>query len=307
MRVSASKAGLLQQCQYWARNDAEWYSPPSDAAQAGTETHSVLEHDLGLELPTTPAARWLVELQGDGQVLVEQALGLDPDEVTAAALLVSGRDYPDGLLCGRADAIILRDDEVVVVDWKTGKVRDYHHDQLKLLAAMAADAFGKSLASYVIAYVNHDCELRFEPVQHPVNDWRSILSDYSSLVRQIDTSGTWPGLHCVEQYCPHAAYCREGDKVTEKAKGGDLDVNDINAADMYVLVNLLKMRVRKAEDQLKAISRANGGIVIDGKSWRPKTRKTKRLNQKLAVQLAMETGATKDDLYEESEYEVFGT
>ncbi len=307
MRASASKAGLLQHCQYWARSDAEWYSPPSDAAEQGTLTHSIIEHDLELESPHTSAAKWLKGIQGDGQLLVEQALGLEPDEVTAAALEVDGRNYPEGLLCGRADAIIIFGNMVYVVDWKSGQVRDYHHDQLKLLASMAANAFNKKEAWYAIAYVDNDGHLRFAPITQQVQDPTAVLSDYSSLAKQIEGSGTWPGLHCVEQYCPHAAICSEGDNVTKKAKEGDLTITDVNAADMYVLVNLLKKRVKKAEDELKSISRANGGIVVDGKSWRPKKRTTKRLNQKLAVQLAMETGATKEELYEESEYEIFST
>lgn len=295
MRVSASKYGLFRHCQAWAREESKWFSEPSQAAEDGVAVHKVIEDDIVEPSPRTGAARWLRSL--GGRVLAEAAFGLDPDTGKAASIEVDGRDYPKNLLCGRADAVVVLDGKAIVVDWKSGVVRRYHKDQLELLSAMVADALGIKDVSYAVAYVNLEGNLRFDPQVVPLRDAADVLQEACSLVAQVSVAEPWPGAHCAEQYCPHAAYCKEGDKVTKKAIEADLEVTDMNAADMLVLVHLLKERVKRAEADLKSIARSNGGIVVDGRKWSERIGSTRVFDQKRATEIARAAGATDDDLY----------
>lgn len=297
MRVSASKYGLFRNCQAWANESAKWFSEVSQAATDGVAVHKVIEDDLSATEPKTGSARWLRSL--GGRVLAEAAFGLDPDSGKAAHIEVEGRDYPKHMLCGRADAVVLVGDKAIVVDWKSGVVRRYHKDQLELLSAMVADALGIRDVSYAVAYVNMEGNLRFrsEPQVVPLRDAADVLQEACSLVAQIGVAEPWPGAHCAEQYCPHAAYCKEGDKVTMKAIEADLEVTDMNAADMLVLVHLLKERVKRAESDLKSIARSNGGIVVDGRKWSERIGSARVFDQKRAAEIARAAGATDDDLY----------
>lgn len=295
MRVSASKYGLFRNCQAWANESAKWFSEVSQAATDGVAVHKVIEDDLAATEPKTGSARWLRSL--GGRVLAEAAFGLDPDSGKAAHIEVEGRDYPKNLLCGRADAVVLLDRRVIVVDWKSGVVRRYHRDQLELLGAMAGDAFGITDVAHAVAYVDLAGELRFEPTIVPLRDGAHVLQEACSLVQQIAVAEPWPGAHCAEQYCPHAAYCKEGNKVTSKAIDSDLEVTIMNAADMLVLVHLLKERVKRAESELKEIARSNGGIVVDGRKWSERVGQSRVFDQKRAAEIAKAAGATEDELY----------
>lgn len=297
MRVSASKYGLLRHCQHWAKEGSKWFSEESEAAIAGTEVHKKVEDDILARSNETGAARWLATL--GGEVFVEQAFGLDPSTATASIIEVEGRDYPKGLLCGRADAVVRVGKNVIIVDWKSGMVRRYHRDQCELLCAVAMAAYGADEGVYAPAYIDLDGNLRFEPVPTVLTKAAAeqCIQEACSLVQQIEVSEPWPGAHCAEQYCPHAAYCKAGDKVTTKAIEADLEISNINAADMLVLVHLLKERVKRAESELKGIARSNGGIVVDGRKWSERIGETRVLDQKRAVELAKAAGAKDEDLY----------
>lgn len=42
MRITASKVGLLEHCQFFARPEAEWVDKPGPAAERGTRFHKAI-------------------------------------------------------------------------------------------------------------------------------------------------------------------------------------------------------------------------------------------------------------------------
>lgn len=307
MRASASKAALLVECQHWARSGAEWYDPVGQSAQDGTAVHKLIEDDILSGSEATQASSYVSRMAtGSAKVLVEQAFGLDPATSDATVLSVEGRNYPEDLLCGTADVVIVYDDKVLVLDWKSGRPKYSHNEQCKLLASMAAVALGKGRAEFAAVYVGFAGEIRFEPVIHTVDDPVAVLTKYAAIASTIELSTPWPGYHCGELYCPHAAYCKEGDDMAERATKGDLKVTEDNAREVLELVALVEKRCARARDELKKIARKDGGIVVGGgRVWGPRKRSSRRMRASVAEEYALRAGATEDDLYYQSEYEVF--
>lgn len=112
----------------------------------GNDVHTMLEHRLkhGTELPPMhaeklePWAKWVEE--GDGKVLVEQQLAITRDMKACEWF------SPAAWFRARIDVLKTTDMAGIIVDWKTGKVKDdsaqlmlnaaatfYHHPSLQII------------------------------------------------------------------------------------------------------------------------------------------------------------------------------
>lgn len=298
MRASASKFSLLQDCQYWARDDAKWFDPSGPSATIGTEFHEECERqirakDLNVRYQCVEQA---LNLLPGAFVSAEWAVGIDLKDGTCALLNVENRQYPKGFLCGTADLVLVDKTTIAVIDWKTGKESSTHMDQVKLLAAMfsmATGGFKDAIAS--LFYVNLDGTVRVVRTEQ-VHDPAPIVRTAYSLAMQANDSGPWPGSHCVEKWCPHAAYCSEGDEPMSQLMDDKLVITDANASEAVVFLHLLKKRLERAESDLKQIARSNGGVVVDGKVYTETFQKSSSFVQSRALELLKDKGASKEEI-----------
>jgi hypothetical protein len=310
MKGSASKFGLLRKCQAWASDSAQWYDPPSDAAQSGTDNHKLVEVDLETGSFALPVSRWLLgvlpkelhadRMSGRNRIQAEVGVGLDLSSGDCAVLSNSGghRDYPKGWFCGTADAIVRHFGTIYVFDWKYGKVRDYHTDQLEVLSAMFVKALGADMAIARAVYLNDDHTLRFEPTVHTFTNTHRVLDDCADLANGAEDAVPWVGPHCAQQYCPHAAYCSAGDKPMRDLMNEKLEVNEHNAAELVQLLPLLQKRLDKVNNDLRSLARRDGGIVVsEGKVWKERFSNYRTLDQKKAAEAALKAGLTEEELY----------
>jgi hypothetical protein len=105
----------------------------SDASIYGKEVHKAFELYLGknqaLPFGLTQYAPYLDKFKAvKGKVLVEQRVAINNE------FMPTGYFDKDVWFRGQADLIILQKTHAVVVDWKTGKLKD-NFDQLDLMAA----------------------------------------------------------------------------------------------------------------------------------------------------------------------------
>lgn len=120
MRATASKVGLLSNCRWWARPEAEWAHTTSAAAERGTAFHEAAAHYIETGEPLivredvapllAVAIQW-VDSFGREVLAAEVALAWCPKADAAEVIGRNiGRDYSKGAgrLCGSADLVAVQ-------------------------------------------------------------------------------------------------------------------------------------------------------------------------------------------------------
>lgn len=229
MRVSASRAALLDGCAYWAREGVAWDETPGRSAKQGDEFHQAIAPVVDPLAPTPdfpPTTKWFRQRMEHATAWIaanrqegwraEAAYAYDPTTDTARVLGYNiGRKYKEhGALphevCGSTDIGFHAEnsDAVFVWDWKTGRtVTESVWPQLSWLGLFAARAHGATKAFVMPLHVT---DYGVSDVLSHAMDARE-LRDTAARVkgRTSCVDDAWPeyGSHCSSCYCPARAAC----------------------------------------------------------------------------------------------------
>ncbi len=318
MRVTASKVGLLEECQWWATPGAEWPTETSDAADLGTRFHAAIESYVAFgEMPahTDDIAQLLVSAKawvdhfGREKLAAEVAFAWDPEADTAKVLGHGlGRDYSsgDGLLCGSADLIAVSrfTKTGYVGDWSTGD-GSKKGPQLRTLALMLARAEG--LESVTVEAL----EVSAEGVRHVCTETLDefALAAIAGEIAEslVIDSGVrpQPGAHCTEMYCPARVTCPAAREIVDalipaeslvRPGWGLVIANPDHARWLLDHARLVGAAVEAVKDAVKAYVPKDGLVLEDGSMLVEGTRNMPRRDYKKLEMLARTMGATDEQI-----------
>lgn len=238
---------------------------------------------------------WLLSL--NGRVLVEAGFSwnLGTGEARFHGERMKHGDVPDGDVTAILDLVIITGDEVVVIDYKTGRMVEKAQDNPQLLtgAALVEDAFGLNLpVSGCILYL-WDGFSHFDRASWDALDLdahRSVMIQTASRLQSKDATvrtGRW----C--RYCPAFSSCPAKVAMVRAAAEGKLQASFADAllhgkADLAVqtLVDL-KSLVGALHSQLQSYVEGRGPIDMgSGNVWGPRTSKPReQLDGKAVYQM----------------------
>lgn len=322
MRVSASKVGLLEYCQAFARDDMKWDYTSSPAAERGTRFHKAIamyvacepgvtlkvEDDIAEELEQAKA--W-VDRNVTTPKYVELAFAWDPTKDTCTALDVVDRAYkPSSQLCGTADLVLLSDDCVYVYDWKTGDASNAG-PQLRILGLMAARAFRteRAVVSALEVRASGVTEVCVEDLDS--FDLAVIAGNIADQLAAIETAEPTPGSHCGELYCPARLHCpaastamtevvdvipaeslvrRPGFKITDPIRTAEQAIYTVD------VLRLMSAWIDAKKEEIKAKVPAEGWATDDGRVLKEARAEMEGFKKDRALALCKQLGATDEQL-----------
>lgn len=319
-RGTASKAGLLAECRWWARHEAEWSDTAGAAAERGTRFHSAIALYVSV-LPGVPlkvdddiaaeydAARAWVDAFGRERLEAEVAFAWDP--VTGEAERIGtnlGRDYSrgKGRFCGSADLIsVSRATKVGYVgDWSTGD-GSRKGPQLRALALMLSRVEG--LESVTVEALEVDAT----GVRHVCTETldafalAAVAGELAEALAAVPAAEPRPGPHCGDMYCPARATCpaiRERiadiipvETLTQHRWGLTIASPD-HAAWLYNQAKAVEAAAKLVKEVVKAFVPADGLTLSDGSVFKESTRMITRFSQDRAVALLRALGATDEQI-----------
>jgi len=139
MQWSFSRLNTFENCPkrfYYQYIEQQYHEPPQEHLQWGTHVHEELEKRMrdktSLPLPLQKHEHYMqtFEKAGDGgRILVEQKLALTED------LQPVPMEHPDAWCRGIIDLAIIKDNKALIVDYKTGKMKN-DFTQLHLFAKL---------------------------------------------------------------------------------------------------------------------------------------------------------------------------
>lgn len=154
--ISYSKYSLFNQC---AKKFKYIYidklkEPPSEILERGTKLHKEMEDYIRFSgMPVPECAKdfepFVKALQG--MAIVEDFWNAGPDFKPLPSF------HSDILFVGKVDAHVVIDSTLLVVDWKTGKVRDKQMDQLELYGLLGLHRYPDvKEVELNLVYLDHD-------------------------------------------------------------------------------------------------------------------------------------------------------
>ncbi len=315
MRVTASKAGLLEHCQYFARLEAEWATTSSEAAERGTRFHRAiayyiefgdLDHSDVADMVAV-AAKW-VDAFGREKLAAEVAFAWNPTTDEAERIPAVERDYQagHGRLCGTADIVAVSrvTKTGYVGDWATGD-GTRKGPQLRTLAVMLARAEG--LDSVTVEGLEVTAE-GVRSVCRETLDAFALAAHAGELadgLAAVATAEPQPGPHCGELYCPARATCpavreRLADIIPAEAltqhRWGLTIASPDHAMWLYNQAKAVEAAAKLVKDAVKAFVPEEGLTLSDGSVLAESERQMPRFDKAKALGLARELGATDEQI-----------
>lgn len=317
MRVTASKVGLLAECQYFARPDAEWTDTAGPAAERGTRFHRAIAayvtdgvvpevaDDIRAELAA--AVAW-VDHMGREKLAAEAAFAWDPVTDTAERLEGGERDYSagKGRLCGTADLVAVSRHAKAgwIGDWKTGDASGAG-PQLRALALMLARTEGLETVTVEALHVDATGVASFCRETLDAFALAAVAGELAEAVEAIPTAEPVPGPHCGEMYCPARATCPAGQQAIAQLVPADALVahrmstaitSPDHAAWMLDRVRLVEAACKAVKDAIKAAVPPEGWRLEDGSLLAESTREMPRFDKGRAMALLRELGASDEQV-----------
>lgn len=321
MRATASKAGLLLACGYFARPEAEWYDVSGPAADRGTRLHraiaayvstgevSPLDEDIA---DLFASARAWVDHFGREKLAAEVAFAWHPETDTAERVtLADERDYSDmqaeGKLCGTADlvAVSRATRAGYIADWKTGDASNAG-PQLRTLALMLARAEGLDMVTVEALQVDETGVTHLCTETLDAFALAAVSGDLAEAVAGVPTAEPVPGPHCGEGYCPARATCPA---VVERVETDIIPAASLvrhrwgvrisspdHAAWLYEQAKVVEAAAKLVKDAVRAYVPEAGLVLEDGSVLREGTRNMPRFQKDVAVALLRELGATEEQI-----------
>ena len=316
MRASASKAGLLFDCQYFARPEAEWVWTTSPAADRGTRFHKataanvvgvnvVPDDDFAAEY--AHAVKWLDDY-GRQHLRAEVAYAWDPQTDTARELTGVDRDYSDarGGFAGTADLVSVSKvtRSGYVGDWKTGDGSGAEA-QLRALGLMVARANDLDTVTVEALEVTSSGVRSVCREDLDAFALATIAGELAEAIENIPHAEPTPGPHCSEKYCPARTTCPVGQSAAlELVPVGALVRHRMSASitgpdhAVWVMdrVRLLESACKAIRDAVKEACPPEGWTLDDGSVLREGTREVPRFDKAKAIALARARGATDEEI-----------
>jgi len=244
---------------------AEQYPEQGDAAERGTAIHAeianylihgLIHGDQRVSPESIAATEWL-DLETTGQIAVEKHVSLVD--------IISMETITEGT----PDVIVTNSNEVVVVDWKTGRSENVADvdDNLQLIAYGLATCNGAPFRCVLVFLDGDKDDARwsrtFEPAEH------------AALLARVKAAATrepipHPGEHCgscyQRRYC-HAWQARETQALAVVAPGA-VEVTTENASKLAEMIGMVDGDngwLATAKTALYAFIRSGGEVVKNGK------------------------------------------
>jgi len=313
-RLTASKLPLFKACQYPWRDEVTWIEDRGgEAATRGQAIHAEIEEALLGGFGVTDTVEWIRSAAmspfeyAASTLKVEHALGWNASEAIVYELpKVNGRDYPEPgenerWVFGTADVIIETENEIRVIDWKTGKREfvgpAYESEQLRFLAAayVAADPAreGKTV-TLELWFVGEE---KFVDVA--VWDPGTHLNDLWARIKRVDHAEPKPGDGC--KFCPARVSCpaiNNALAVRDRVPTTALAiVDDRHAEQLLQLKKLAYTFAEHLEKITKEWTDTHGEIALEnGKRYRPTQSTYTTTNTGAVVELARALGASDEQL-----------
>ncbi len=322
MRVSASKIGLLEHCQAFARPEMKWDYSSSPAAERGTRFHAAIAaYTLG-NAPVVAeataagfeqACKWLRNLTDTGAtfIKVEVAFAWDPKNDSASRLDIVDRAYPPtSRLCGTADLVCFIDDVFHVFDWKTGDASNAG-PQLRLLGLMASRAFG--VAPVVVSALEARADDIYEVGREELDDFAlaALAGEVAEQLAAVESAEPKPGSHCSDLYCPARLHCpaatsamaevvdtipaeslvrRPEFRITDPIRTPEQAIYTVN------VLRLMSTWIDAKKDEIKKRVPVEGWQADDGQVLKETTARVEALDKHRALALLKQLGATDEQL-----------
>ena len=332
--ITASKAGLLRKCQYWAKHGVQQdHREESEAATLGTSVHKAIDEYISTGLIYTPigsevdvlfghARAWIDEHQEYCMhgFLSEVAYAWDPAFNRAMKIIGQGqRFYADkevwqeilrnpgmsphtvpmtiDLMCENYDG------SISIYDWCTGRTDKTAQLQINALAVWYTHR-PTEVRCHALRLTEDGC------VQEDLgvyDEWdiEQLAKEYSDLIYASIGAEPSPGMHCTELYCPAKNAC----PVTQNAIEQVIPVGHLNryklspeiqnashASYMLPMIKLAKAYIETVESSLKSYAKSAPIITQDGKEWGPGTRKHSHFSKADAIRMLEAFGASESDI-----------
>lgn len=320
-RATASKAGLLAECGWWARPEAEWATSTSAAAERGTAFHEAIADyvDTGVLLEAYPeeiaalmpaAAAW-VDSFGRTALQAEVAFAWHPVDDDAVRRLSRHRDYradqARGYLCGTVDLVAISRATNVgyVADWKTGDASTAG-PQLRALALMLARAEGLECVTVEALEVTAEGVTTRCTETLDAFALDAVAGEIAEALAAVSTAEPNPGRHCAEMYCPARATCpavveRIDDIIPAAAlvrghRWGLTIASPDHAAWLYEQAKAVEAAAKDVREAVRAYLPEGGLVLSDGSTMREGTRTMTRRDHVRMEALARSLGATDEQV-----------
>ncbi len=238
---------------------AERYPETGDAAERGTAIHAEIvrawrENDQATIPEAQAACDWLRSLGQDvspNSFEREVTLFGDLEEITEGTL----------------DLLIVEENLITVVDWKTGRPENVEDvdTNLQLIAyALAAD-FDKPFCCVLVFLDGMHADARysriFEPAEHPA----LLARVRAAATRKPEAHpGEWCGSCYQRRFC-ESYRVRESQALALIESDVELGITDDNAGLIMARAKAVREAAETAEAMVKAHVRNGGACIVDGK------------------------------------------
>lgn len=328
LRVTASKVGLLQYCQAFARPEMQWDTRSSEAAERGTRFHKAIALYIACE-PGVPLkveddiaeefkhAKVWVDSVGREKLRAEVAFAWDLATDAAEILDASERDYSKGAgrLCGTADVVMVTEMDgkpvaVTVWDWKTGDGTGAG-PQLRALGLAAARAYG--VEAVTVAALEVRASGVTEVAREDLDGFAlaAIAGELAEQAAAIATAEPQPGSHCGELYCPARLSCPLVPVATAEVvqiiptaslvRRAEYRITDpIKTADQAIwtidVLRLMSTWIDAKKDEIKSLVPAEGWTTEDGRTLKETRATVEAFDKHKALALCRQLGATDEQV-----------
>lgn len=248
----------------------------------------------------------------DVDPMIEIPWAFDPDaKEHRIPRSIGDRDYSDVSeteFYGTADLIVEENDRVHVIDWKTGQgyvTPPKDNWQIRVAAVWARNYFNKPVVGHIFMLAKGTWD-----AHHFSDDelglYRASLSDLKSRLLALSKTKASPsdfqvGDHCT--FCPKFEICPSQMRLVRTAMGEPEIIRATDVSDAAMKVMLLKVAIRKAEDQLRMYVDRNGPVKLsDGSTYEARDSSVEAIDPGLASIVVKNRGLNPLDFADDVKY-----
>lgn len=273
-KYSFSKWPAFKICGHYESDERE-----SEEAKSGTAKHLDFEECINEVNTGVPAmhesegARWaanyLKSIAGNREINTETQV------VIPAGMVCEG-------ISGYCDAWFIKDNELYVIDFKSGALGSIDYMPQVMGYALALASYNESVKSNPI-----HCILLFGASKEVVNNtysYSKLVENAAEITINLNSKDNKPCANGMCKYCKHSKECEAMAGNIIKFK--DNALTNMSNASLYDWCVSAKSAIEKWMDDIKQIAINNGGVLDDGKvRYEIKTDKRGRMTSVNVAQL----------------------